>query len=493
MGGDVQPVRVPVVVEVEKSALAGLGDEVRRARDAGGAAGSAAAAAPASASSPDIVSVRAVLREFQRLEAAVQGVADLFERVAKMQIPGTAAGAPAMTTRPLAHPGAGAPPDGGHGGGEHRAPSAWRPRPTEPGLALAYGALGVVGLGIGIGAAFAEVAKMAASSRTFGEEAFIAGSGGGGGTREGVDISRGLLGPSRFPLLAKPEDSMRTIDQLRRQGSRATPEDTRLLSELGFRELGSPQAGGAFAGQMYQATRSDRAVELLASIAEYGRQTGQGVTALTSEFADLTRTFTERQGVHRTTEDEDRERLTYLAYLRSLPRGIGEGAGGMQITQGVMGAAQGGFGRMNLMDAYMRETGRGVSSPEDYFQFQLWSAKPSNVVPAMMQQAKLGARGDKGLEAILLMDFGLTAQQAAAYRDAPPDERKRMMTMLSRPDAERTVAERAGLTAGGEGAGSLEARAARARAEAERTIVTRAQEEVDRLIAKSPTDRKSVV
>src|SRR5947207_6829803 len=86
-----EPVVVPVTVEVNKSALQGLGEDVRRAREAAGGAGPSAAAGgavpPAGAAlSPGL------LREVAALEAVMGRVALALERFGRGVADATASG-----------------------------------------------------------------------------------------------------------------------------------------------------------------------------------------------------------------------------------------------------------------------------------------------------------------------------------------------------------------------------------------------------------------
>ncbi len=493
MAGDIEPIVVPVTATVDRAALQSakqaLGDEVRTAREAGVPPPANAAAAGA-----EVVSLRAVQQEVRTLaEVARSFNMQVSSFVQAMQAATQAARAysgartdssttvlPSLATPPPG-PTVGAAAAGGGGG------AAGGPPPGgagtgggAPNLAQILSSAGVAtAAGIGLRRAYAEALSMATRSRSLEESAFLASMAGnesGGVTQRTIDEL--LSGGGRRPL-TRPGDATEIMRELRARGARPSAADAQLLADYGLTALGSPSAAGGFATNLYRDTGSERALAILTSLRDYSRDTGIGTKDLVEQFAGLTRFFAALHGTRSLTPDEERDRMQTVAYLNSLPGGMGRGERGVELEQNVRGATQGGPGFWMAVQAFRDESGMDpFTSFEGMHRFRLWQ-RSDRLLPAVERMSGRWGGGDPFATAFLREEYaGFTPEQAEAFRTG---RRGRAGVGIYGDADARERAARALGDADDPGARSLTARIEQERGLSTQTPLNRAQEFWERL------------
>lgn len=468
MAGDLSKVVIPVVAEVDKSALDALGPAVRSAREAGAAGPTAA-----QAGGPQAVSVAGVVREMQALERSLHsltGEIDRLFRVTQAHAHAAAGGGapppPSLlnvpgTTAPAASGGgAGAAPPGG--GGSQTPPPA-----PAPGGGVLSTALGVFlgqfterTLSSAIRASYHEVQRMADASRSIKEAAYLAASERGDAGDAPTLLGELRAGPG-FPRKVMPESMARITQQLALSGVRSTGQDAMLLSELGLTTLGSPEAGAGFATSLFKDTRSNRALEILTSIDQYSKLNGFNTAEQVRQFEGLTGFFKNLQGAREVTPEQENRRLQLQGFYNTLPGDMGKGEGATRLQSQLFSASQSDpLARAALRREFRDETGLDPFTPEGAHQFALWQ-RSEKLAPAMLRASARYGGGDPHATALFReRHFGFTPEDAEALRTGSPDEQKALVARLGREAAERAVAHRARADASDPGARSIGSRAA---------------------------------
>jgi hypothetical protein len=393
----IDPVVIPVRADVgqAQSAVQALGDTVRRARDTPGGPG-----APAAEGAAQVASVRAVLREFQTMEATLRTVNQQLERLGRQLqvVPGGGQRPdPAVVGVPPA-------PGGGAGGGAVGAgglPSDVR-RLLQ---LLGTSAAGTLGIGFGL-SAFGDVSRWITEARGFGGAAAVATLGGGGdfGGEYGV-LERILLDRGRRSIVA-PEDSARISAVLRRMGLSAGEAGgaAEMYGLAGVQAFGSAGAGVRFA-ETYQTLRTQQIPDHLATLVALGQVEGRNIGELLQQFGSLTGLVRSRQGQFERTGAELMGLLSLQAGLNRLPGGIGRGEGGVELARGLTAFGQGGGVESAIaMRAYMRSTGKGFPrTPDDWLDFEIWNDDPANAL--RKAEAIRGAVGNRAIATELLAPY----------------------------------------------------------------------------------------
>lgn len=246
---------------------------------------------------------------------------------------------------------------------------------------LLVGAAGTMGLSLGIGSAFGELSKGAATTEEMALQAVLATLAGGGGPGEYRAIREGAL-RSSFDTTVMPSDALSIMRPMAAHGMRADglSDVAYLMGEAGVRGFGSAQAGGHLMEQAYASLRTPDVGRYLATLVAQGERQGASGAELIRQFQGLSHLLGSRQGSYERTPQDLVELANLQLMLARVPGGAGRGEGGETIAQGLAD-----FGRNGPIEnavaikAYQRATGKGPPiTPEQRIAFEEWMEGPES-------------------------------------------------------------------------------------------------------------------
>ncbi len=388
----VDPVVVPIKADVSelataRAALQGLREDSQRVSPPGGGGAPAGGGGARDATS---LSTAAVVRELKAMETGLQGVTTSL-RALQSVVDAIVARGGRQEAMPLV-----APPGGGDGsGGSTPAVTASVPvPPASPRTrfpvsydagrmlqSLFVGAAGTMGLSLGVGAAFGELSKGAATTEEMALQAVLATIAGGGGPGEYRAIREGAL-RSSFDTTVMPSDALSIMRPMAAHGMRGEgmADLAYLMGEAGMRGFGSAQAGGQLMDQAYASLRTPDVARYLATLVAQGERQGASGAELIRQFQGLAHMLGSRQGAYERTPQDLVELANLQLMLARVPGGAGRGEGGETIAQGLSEFGRGGpIENAVATKAYMRATGSGPPvTPEQRIAMEEWLQSPAS-------------------------------------------------------------------------------------------------------------------